>query len=384
MNIKSVVANYRAAASSVSRSMHVSYPSAWTKILAARLLDGIGPFHFCLFSIDGVPPERWEQYLTNTELDRAQRRWNPEPFRELVRNKARFFQRCTASGLPTPRLLGIIGDPASSDADAPIIDCADALARVLQNHGQPDFFFKLGSGAHGAGAFTVRRVGTEYDFAGRRGTADDLIRHVRHIVPQRDRYLIQPRLRNHPALAPMMSPNGLGTVRIVTQIQEHGVTHLSAVLRMTVGSSVTDNFSAGMAGNILAPIDLDTGTLGRAAGSARREWPEMHTVQRHPDTGEVIAGFEVPRWQDVKQLTVQAQASFPELRCLGWDVAVTEQGPVLVEANHAWDINLLQMAHRRGLRPEMGAALGSFDAFPGATVLAPDHRCRTDGGPSPT
>jgi hypothetical protein len=384
MNFRLVVANYYAAASSVSRSMHVSYLSAWKKILAARLLEGIGPFHFCLFCMDGVPPERWEHYLTNTELDRAQRRWNPEPFRELVRNKARFFQRCTESGLPTPPVLGIVGDQACLFADVPVIDCADALACVLQNHAGPDFFFKLGRGAHGDGALVVRRVGTKYDFDGRCGTADDLFRHVRHITPPRDCYLIQPCLRNHPALASIMSPNGLGTVRIVTQIKEHGVTHLSAVLRMTVGSSVTDNFRAGMAGNIQAPIDLDTGTLGRAAGSARRDWPEMHTVQRHPDTGAVIAGLELPLWQDVKQLTVRAQTSFPELRCLGWDVAVTEQGPVLVEANHAWDINLLQMAHRKGLRPEMGAALGSFDAFPGATMPAPDHRYHTGGGPSST
>jgi hypothetical protein len=129
---------------------------------------------------------------------------------------------------------------------------------------------------------------------------------------------------------------------------------------MTVGCSVTDNFSAGMAGNIVAPIDLDIGTLGPAAGSARRQWPEMHTVSRHPDTGEVIEGFLVPHWQDLKQLTVRAQASFPELRCLGWDVAVTEKGPVLIEANHVWDINLLQMAHRKGLRSQMDAALGGF------------------------
>lgn len=384
MNIRSVVANYCIAASSVSRSMHVSYPAAWKKLLATRVTDGIGPFHFCLFSIDGAPPERWEQYLTNTELDRAQRRWNPEASRELVRNKARFFQRCKASGLPTPPVLGIINDQASSDGVAPIVDCADALARLLQDNGQQDFFFKLGNGAHGAGALTVRRVGTEYDFAGRRASAEDLFKHVRNVVPERDCYLIQPRLRNHEALAPMMSPNGLGTVRIVTQIQEHGVTHLSAVLRMTVGCSVTDNFSAGMAGNIVAPIDLDTGTLGRAAGSARREWPEMHTVSTHPDTGEIIEGFRVPHWQDLKQLTVRAQASFPELRCLGWDVAVSENGPVLIEANHAWDINLLQMAHRKGLRAQMDAALGGFHPFSTSGGSAPKYRSRIDGSEDAT
>src|SRR5690606_10909580 len=107
-------------------------------------------------------------------------------------------------------------------------------------------------------------------------------------------------------------------------------------------------------------IDPSTGGLGVAVGSRSKNWPDMHTFEHHPDTGVCFEGFTLPYWNDTTNLVLRAHQAFPELGVIGWDVAITEQGPVLIEANHAWDINLLQVAHRRGFRREMQAALGGL------------------------
>ena len=183
--------------------------------------------------------------------------------------------------------------------------------------------------------------------------------HALGALPANERYLIQPRLKAHEQLRRIMAPGGLGTVRVVTlRAHEGQYAFLSACLRITVSPNVTDNFSSGSAGNLTAAIDLASGALSPATGSRRREWPDMRTFDRHPDTQEAIAGRSVPLWGAVKDLALRAHAAFPELGAIGWDIAVTDAGPVLIEGNHAWDISLLQVAHRRGLRSVMYKALG--------------------------
>ena len=39
----------------------------------------------------------------------------------------------------------------------------------------------------------------------------------------------------------------------------------------------------------------------------------------------------------------------PSLRIVGWDIAITARGPVVIEANTAPDLNLIQAAERKGI-----------------------------------
>jgi len=64
----------------------------------------------------------------------------------------------------------------------------------------------------------------------------------------------------------------------------------------------------------------------------------------HPDTGAVIAGAELPGWQQVSDVVLRAAASVPFNRMAGWDVLVDAEGvPVILEANGNSDVNLLQV-----------------------------------------
>jgi glutathione synthase/RimK-type ligase-like ATP-grasp enzyme len=53
----------------------------------------------------------------------------------------------------------------------------------------------------------------------------------------------------------------------------------------------------------------------------------------HPITGTGIVGFQVPLWDESLRLTQEAAKLVPEVAYVGWDVAVTPDGPVLVEGN---------------------------------------------------
>jgi hypothetical protein len=155
---------------------------------------------------------------------------------------------------------------------------------------------------------------------------------------------LQERLTNHPTLA-ALSGQGLSTVRLVTGRDESGaVAPLMASFRMACGSSTVDNFAAG---GIAAPVDLVSGTLGVAV--AKR--PSRGEFTHHPDSGARIAGVGLPGWTASLELVTRAHRELASIPFVGWDVVLSPHGPLLLEANTTWCVDLLQIPNRRPLGP---------------------------------
>ena len=144
-----------------------------------------------------------------------------------------------------------------------------------------------------------------------------------------------------------LSPSGLNTVRIVTQLNEQDdVQILTARLRITINSAV-DNMAAG---NIAAPIDPATGILcGPGVYSDITKQDETH----HPVTGIRIEGFQVPFWRETLELAKRAALVDTGNRSVGWDIAITRNGPELIEGNHDWCRLLWQLPVKKGLKKEL-------------------------------
>src|SRR5690606_6491831 len=140
---------------------------------------------------------------------------------------------------------------------------------------------------------------------------------------------------------------GLNTVRIITQLdQSDQVCILGARLRITINSSV-DNLAAG---NIAAPIKLETG-LVEGTGAYRDITKKNESV--HPITGVEILHFKVPFWKECLQMVEEAALLTKDTRSIGWDVAITDEGPELIEGNHDWCKLLWQLPVGKGLKPEL-------------------------------
>jgi hypothetical protein len=73
--------------------------------------------------------------------------------------------------------------------------------------------------------------------------------------------------------------------------------------------------------------------------------PDTGWCVRHPDTGAVIEGRVLPFWQDTVDLGCRAHAVFAPRVVVGWDIAITQRGPVLIEGNGSPDVDLLQRAY---------------------------------------
>ncbi len=147
-----------------------------------------------------------------------------------------------------------------------------------------------------------------------------------------------------------LSPSGLNTIRVISQFHEGQVKVLAARLRITVNSTI-DNLAAG---NLAAPIDISSGIVtGPGVYSDITKQDEID----HPVTKEKIVGFQIPFWHDVLRIVREAALLYPQNRSIGWDVAITKDGPELIEGNHNWCKLLWQLPVGKGLK----ADLNGFD-----------------------
>lgn len=146
--------------------------------------------------------------------------------------------------------------------------------------------------------------------------------------------MIQPCIQN---AEPLLSLAGgrLCTLRIVTSRPYDGTPEVqAAVLKMAAGSNVADNFANK---GVAAPVGIESGEVGAAVSKSVEGMIKGESFSHHPDTKMPIAGLRLPDWKRVLDACVEAHSQFPAFHSVGWDVAITNAGPVLLEGNHNWD-----------------------------------------------
>lgn len=139
-----------------------------------------------------------------------------------------------------------------------------------------------------------------------------------------------------------VSPTGLNTIRVITLIEDGEVKILGAAFRISVNSKL-DNFSAG---NLAADVDVKTGIVRKGGIRKLAACDQYHDL--HPITSMPIKGLKIPHWEKIKTLVDEAAKVIPEVRTIGWDIAVLDDGPFLIEGNSKWNKDTWQIPADEG------------------------------------
>jgi hypothetical protein len=164
-------------------------------------------------------------------------------------------------------------------------------------------------------------------------------------------WLVQERLRSHRELEPIGGELGLGTVRMNTALTIDGPELFFVWGKLMGARNLVDNFQGGGTGNMVARIDKVSGRITHVFGRRRDQRFLMEPVSRHPVTGAAMAGFQLPRWSEAVALAKRVATTFPEAPLVGADVALTENGPVIIEVQSDWDATVSELGIGGGLRP---------------------------------
>jgi hypothetical protein len=323
--IKGALIEMRKYASRVKQAHGAGYLAQFLGLLKIQVVAGLPPIAYYKFQL--YLPERRAgiaSYVEQTTdiLHLLRNRLPDASDRMIFRDKRQFEDWCRGHGLATiHNIIEVMGDEV-------VYRFADPVPAV-------DLFSKPGNASLGMG---VARWRHEYcdgrsAWRGKDGTLRDIAGLEAELNRQSREsgrpFVLQRCLVNHPVIR-ALGNGALCTLRVMT-VRDHSCTAqpLLMVLRIATGDCPADNFDLG---GIATPVDLETGRCGRAIAK-RGDYP-LHRLSANPENGAVIEGLELPYWREAIALAVRAHTALEySTPVVGWDIAVLEQGPILVEAN---------------------------------------------------
>jgi len=284
-----------------------------------------------------LPAGELSKNISRKKLTELQQSLNPVSWVPLVRDKAIFYQYCTALDIPVPKLYAVFCRPNPWWAhQGRVLSSRCEWIRFFNLDLPAEFVIKPAHGAFGRGLNILSR--TDGGFVGpfKSYKAEDLYEAM-HADPEFDSFVIQQRLQNHPEILRLTGTTYLQTVRIVTLVDASSASRiLYADMKLIMGTNIIDNVRHGLTGNVSAPVSVKDGLLKHALMfDAKR--PGARTIHVHPKTAVPLDGFTLPCWFEASELVKQAALKFLPLRAIGWDVAITPDGPCILEANSYWD-----------------------------------------------
>lgn len=217
-------------------------------------------------------------------------------------------------------------------------DVDDAqLAAFLTRH--PRVLAKPNEG-HGGGGIELHEVGPDVDPA-----------RFRAEVTAQGQTVLDEFIVQHPEMSALY-PDAVNTVRLITFLDKGNRVHLlAAVLRIGNGD-VIDNFASG---GMFTMLDDEGVALYPGVDK------NSNVYREHPVTGTPIVGFRVPLYSEVLDLVAALARRTPEAPYVGWDIAITANGPVVIEGNHNSSVFQPKPSAsgvRTGLLPVYQAAVG--------------------------
>lgn len=121
-----------------------------------------------------------------------------------------------------------------------------------------------------------------------------------------------------------LNPSSINTIRMVTINDKKSCHVIVAYLRIGNGKFV-DNFNSG---GMVVPIEIESGEIKYPALDKTN-----HLYDVHPATKTKIKGFKIPNWNEIIKLAEELGKIIPEVGIVGWDIALSDKGPVIVEGN---------------------------------------------------
>lgn len=146
--------------------------------------------------------------------------------------------------------------------------------------------------------------------------------------------LLEELIDQHPAVAAMY-PGSVNTVRAVTLLKNGKAHVITACFRLGNNGNHVDNLNSG---GMVVPVDEKTGHITLCAMDK-----EKKVYACHPTTGVAIQGFTFPNWDEAMNMVKEAALKIPQIGYMGWDIAFTTNGPILVEGNEYPGNGLLQL-----------------------------------------
>jgi hypothetical protein len=269
------------------------------------------------------PRSEWRYYYGS--LYDPWQRWKlrnevfPYKYRYVYNDKSINYLICRAYDIALPKWHGIV-TPSNFKSK---------LTELFNNNESVSLIVKPIEGSGGHGVIFASKSNDEIRI---REKNEDFMLDQYSL---RENCIIQEFIHQHEKLN--LISKSINTIRIVTMLtKSDDIIILGARMRFGVGDSFLDNTCQG---GIAVNIDLTKMTLERYAYDNRGV-----KYSNHPTSNYKFEGFVIPYWQEVIDLAVKVQECIQYNKLIGQDIAITDQGPVIIELNAEYDNVMFEQA----------------------------------------
>lgn len=261
----------------------------------------------------------WKSSMLNTVLAN-------HDYTCILRDKDLFATLLTAWGYETPHTIACVRSTKERE---------EVAGRLLSGKGA--FFCKPLDGECGGGVFQLLVLDGLVEIDGKGMSKDEAEKLLKERFEQNP-YLVQTLVVQHPEICKIYD-KAVNTLRLITVFDRKGgqVVPLSAVLRVGAHGNTIDNWAAG---GLAVGIDMETGRL-KEYGFYKHGMGGTKT-NCHPDTGIGFEGFELPFYREAVEKALKLHERLLPVVVIGWDIAITPNGPVFIEGNDNMEISINQ------------------------------------------
>jgi hypothetical protein len=274
------------------------------------------PDNYYLCRLWNKPKNEWKYYYGSVydanQRGKLRKEVLPFRYRIIYDNKIICQQLCKANNIPTPHILGVINDK----------NYKQILSHIILTHPGKKYIIKPTTGRGGKGIYII------YNENGQISYQDRYTKKQFDQMNIRTESIVQEYVEQHSEINKISM--SINTIRIVTmQTRDGDILILGAFMRFGVGESLIDNTSQG---GIKVGIDINTGNFMDTAYDKKG-----FQYNEHPTSKYRFQGFCVPFWTEVIELAKDVQINLAYNKLLGQDIAITKNGPIVVEINAEYD-----------------------------------------------
>lgn len=271
---------------------------------------------------------------------------NPEKYYILMRNKYLTHKMLENTGVRKALLYAYYQPEGVVAPNDEIANDVAGLVRILRNKGVTECVVKATENSHGEGVRLIQDIqyagndATFLDHNGQRASLSAMLKWqpliFESVIRQTQQFAA-------------FNPSSVNTVRFMTALYpDNEVKIIATFIKIGRAGSIVDN--AGDGGNVDVAVDIASGKLQYAI--QYDGWRKVTDINVHPDTGATLNGVTIEHWDAIKAEVCRFQQALPYCRVAGWDIAITDEGPLVIEVNDLWD-RTGQYFIRRGWRPDI-------------------------------
>lgn len=255
---------------------------------------GASPNNYANFGFKNLNHEMRSTYVTNRLSRKMIKRFNQKDYIDIFEDKTKFAER----------FAEYFGREWISTSK---LEYGSFLEFV---EGKDKFIYKPIGNAQGQG------IKVFDDLA-------DLPSVYREIQNIKGDAIIEEWINQHPVLDQVYE-KAINCLRIITVCQEGKTKFLAGGVTWGNGKKIANASASG----IVSPVNFETGILEKPAADFCG-----HVYQRHPITGSNLVGIQLPYWNDILEMLKKASNEVSQIGYVGWDIAITSEGPILIEGN---------------------------------------------------